>query len=483
VTDAVVVGSGPNGLAAAITLARAGRSVTVYEAQSTIGGGTRSEALTLPGFLHDVCSAIHPLALASPFFKTVPLEEHGLQLIQPPAPLGHPLGDGAVMLERSVAATARSLGLDERSYRGLFDPLVRASDALASDTLGPLRVPRHPLAMARFGVNAVRSAKGLARRFETPQARALIAGIAAHSMLALDRPITAAYALVLAMLGHAVGWPIPRGGSQKIADALTDHLAILGGKVVTDHRIASLDEVSSAPIVILDVTPRQLLDIAGDRLPPSYKRQLTRFRYGPGVFKVDWALDGPIPWRDERCLRAGTVHLGGTFEEIAGSESAVAAGHPPEKPYVLLAQQSLFDAERAPEGKHAVWTYCHVPNASTFDMTDRIAAQIERFAPGFRDRILARSVMMPQDLQRHDENYVGGDINGGLQSFGQLWTRPVRKLVPYLTPVDGVFICSSSTPPGGGVHGMCGYFAARVALRSATRRTKPRVNRRVGRAS
>jgi phytoene dehydrogenase-like protein len=465
-----VVGSGPNGLAGAITLARAGRSVLVYEAASTVGGGSRSAELTGPGFLHDVCSAVHPLVLASPFMSSVPLQEHGLKLIQPPMPLAHPLDDRAVTLDRSVEATARDLGVDGRTYERLFAPLVRDAERLASDVMGPLRVPHHPWAMTRFGLNALRSAEGLTARFRGREARALLAGIAAHSMLSLDRVTTAAYALMLALLAHAVGWPIPEGGSQRISDALVGYLGELGGEIVTDRRISSLEELPAADIVLLDVTPRQVIEIAGRDLPPSYRNQLTRFRYGPGAFKVDWALDGPVPWKDAECARAGTVHVGGTFEEIAASERAVAAGVPPENPYLLVAQQSLFDSTRAPQGKHVLWTYCHVPNGSTFDMTERMTAQIERFAPGFSDRVLDRSVMSPADLERYDENYVGGDINGGLQSIAQLWTRPVRRLVPYKTPLDGVYICSSSTPPGGGVHGMCGLFAARTAVRGASRR-------------
>ena len=469
--DAVVVGSGPNGLAAAITLAREGRSVLVLEAEATVGGGMRTAELTLPAFRHDVCSAIHPLVAGSPFFRTLPLTEHGLELVQPPAPLAHPLDGGtAAVLERSLDATAESLGRDGRAYSRLMRPLVERADDLLREILGPLRVPRHPLLLGRFGPPALRSAVGLARAaFEGEPARALFAGMAAHSMVSLDRTATASFSLVLGLLAHAVGWPLTRGGSQQIADALTAHLVSLGGEVQTGRRVESLADVPLARAVLFDVTPRQLVRIAGERLPARYRRGLERYRYGPGSFKLDWALDGPIPWSAEECARAGTVHLGGRLEEIAEAEQTVARGQHPERPYVLLAQQSLFDSSRAPAGRHTAWAYCHVPNGSTVDMTERIEAQIERFAPGFRERVLERSVMTPADLERYNANYVGGDINGGLQDLRQLFARPVARLVPYSTPVPGLYLCSSSTPPGGGVHGMCGYFAARAALRRLAR--------------
>lgn len=467
--DATVVGAGPNGLAAAITLARVGRSVLVLEARETVGGGTRSAELTLPGFVHDVCSAIHPLTLGSPFFRTLPLNAHGLELVQPPAPLAHPYDDGtAAVLERSIAATGETLGPDAAAYRRLMAPLVADWDRLVHALLGPLRPSRHLIALAAFGLRAIWPARALARLvFKGERARGLFAGVAAHSMLPLEQPATAAFGLVLAMLGHAVGWPVACGGSQRIADALASYLRSLGGEVVTGRTIATLDELPAARAVLCNVTPRQLLRMAGDRLPDGYRRGLKRYRYGPGVFKMDFALDGPIPWRVPACARAATVHLGGTLEEIAAAERAVWRGDHPARPFVLLAQQSLFDPTRAPAGKHTAWAYCHVPNGSMFDMAERIEAQIERFAPGFRGRILARSVLSPRQMEQYNPNYVGGDINGGVQDLRQLFTRPLPQLVPYATPVRGLYLCSSSTPPGGGVHGMCGYYAAQAALRAS----------------
>jgi phytoene dehydrogenase-like protein len=466
--DAVVIGSGPNGLAAAITLAQADRSVLVLEAGATIGGGVRSAELTLPGFLHDTCSAIHPLAASSSFFRALPLHKYGLQWIHPPAPLAHPLDDGMVaVLERSVEVTGETLGPDAAAYRKLMIPFVKDWERLAVDMLGPLSIPpHHPLVLARFGLRAVRSARGLAESlFDGERARALFAGMAGHSMLPLERSPTAAFGLVLGIAGHSVGWPIPRGGSQRIADALASYLRSLGGEIMTGWRVESLDELPSSRLILADVTPRQLLGIVGHRLPAGYRRKLQGYRYGPGVFKLDLALDGPIPWKAESCARASTVHVGGTFEEIAAAERAVWQGKHPAKPFVLLAQQSLFDPNRSPQGKHTVWAYCHVPSGSTVDMAQRIEAQIERFAPGFRDRILARSTMSAVDMERYNPNYVGGDINGGIQDLRQVFTRPVPRLVPYSTPVKGLYLCSSSTPPGGGVHGMCGFYAARAALR------------------
>ncbi|MBI4639575.1 MAG: NAD(P)/FAD-dependent oxidoreductase [Candidatus Tectomicrobia bacterium] len=466
--DAVVVGSGPNGLAAAITLAREGHSVLVLEAEESVGGGTRSAQLTLPGFTHDVCSAIHPLGIASPFFRTVPLAEYGVEWIHPPAPLAHPFDDGtAAVLERSVEATGQSLGSDAVVYKKLMGPLVADSDKLLDELLGPLRPPRHPFALARFGLRAIRSARGLAESyFQGDRARGLFAGIAAHSILPLEYPLTASFGLLLGMLGHSVGWPLPRGGSQKIADAMVSYLKSLGGEIVTKRRVESVEELPPARAILFDVTPRQLLRIVGHRLPDGYRRKLENYRYGPGSFKVDWALDGPIPWKAAECARAATVHLGPTLGEIAASESAVSKGEHPEKPYVLVAQQSLFDPTRVPEGKQTAWAYCHVPNGSAFDMTERIERQIDRFAPGFRDRVLARSVISPAGFEQHNANCIGGDIAGGSNDIRQLFTRPTLRLVPYSTPAKGIYICSSSTPPGGGVHGMCGYFAARAALRA-----------------
>jgi phytoene dehydrogenase-like protein len=468
--DAVVVGAGPNGLAAAITLAATGRSVLVLEAGATPGGGSRTAELTLPGFRHDVCSAIHPLALASPFLRELPLRRHGLEMIQPPAALAHPLDDGsAAVLERSLEATAGSLGEDGAAWQRLLGPLARHGTELAEAVLDPLRVPRHPLALAGFGRNGIRAAAPLARaRFRGERARGLLAGVAAHPMLPLERMPTAGYGLLIAALGHAVGWPLPRGGSQGIADALAAHLGELGGQVVCGHEVRSLAELPPARAVLLDVTPRQLLRIAGERLPAGYRRRLERYRYGPGVVKVDWALDAPVPWKASGCDQAGTVHLGGTLAEVAAAEAAVARGEHPERPFVLLAQPSRFDPTRAPEGRHTVWAYCHVPHGSTLDpevTAGRVEAQVERFAPGFRERVLARHVLGPAALERYNANYVGGDINGGIQDLRQLLTRPVARLVPWATPLDGVWLCSSSTPPGGGVHGMCGHLAARAALR------------------
>ena len=464
--DAVVVGAGPNGLAAAITIARAGRSVLVVEAAETVGGGMRSAEVTLPGFLHDVCSAILPLTKASPFFGELPLADHGVELVQPPAPLAHPLDDGtAVMLERSVEETAAGLGADAESYRKLMGPLVERSDRLEPFLLGHSPIPRRPFAAARFGLLGLRSAVGLAKRFEDERARALFAGLAAHSVQDLHRMPTASFGLVLGLFGHTHGWPLIRGGTQRLADGLAAYLRSLGGKIETGRHVDSVDELQEARATLLDITPRQVLRIAGHRLPARYARALRRYRYGPGVFKVDWALDGPVPWTAAECARAGTLHLGGSLEEIAASEEAVWRGEEPERPYVLAAQQSPFDDSRAPAGKHTLWAYCHVPNGSSVDMTQRIEAQVERYAPGFRERILERSVKGPAEIERYNGNYVGGDINGGVQDLRQLYTRPVIRLNPYSTPVDGLYICSSSTPPGGGVHGLCGHYAALSALK------------------
>jgi phytoene dehydrogenase-like protein len=465
--DAFVVGAGPNGLAAAIVLAQAGVSVEVLEAAETVGGGARSGELTLPGFVHDVCSAIHPLGMASPLFRTLPLAEHGLEWVEPPAALAHPFDDGtAVVLERSPDAAVTGLGEDDSRWRRLFAPLARDAEPLLEDVLAPLHVPAHPLVLARFGARAALPATALARlSFRGAKARGVFAGLAAHSMLPLERPPSAAFGLMLGLLAHSVGWPFPQGGSQRLSDALASHLRSLGGEIETGRRVESLGELAEAPLVLLDVTPRGLLALAGNRLPARYRRRLERYRFGPGVFKLDWALDGPIPWRAEECTRAGTVHLGATLEEIAASEAAPWRGEVAGRPYVLLAQQSLFDPTRAPTGRHTAWAYCHVPNGSPVDMTERIENQVERFAPGFRELILARSALGPADLERHNENYVGGDINGGAATLSQLFTRPVARVSPYTTPLPGVFLCSASTPPGGGVHGMCGYHAARAALR------------------
>ena len=461
--EAVVVGSGPNGLAAAIELARAGRSVLLREAAESVGGGIRSAELTLPGFVHDVCSAVHPLAAGSPFLRTLPLGEHGLEWVQPPAALAHPLDRGEiVVVRRSLNETAAALGDDAASYESLFGRLARVWADLETPVLGPLVRPhRHPLTFARFGVEALWPADRLARRkFAGPHARALFAGLAAHSGLPLTRTASASFGLVLGALAHTVGWPLPRGGSQKLADALASYLRSLGGEIATGAPVESLAELRGARIVLCDVTPRQFLRLAGDRVTGRYRRALERYRYGPGVFKLDWALDGPIPWVAKDAGEAGTVHLGGTLAEITASEAAPGAN----PPFVLLAQPTRFDASRAPRGRHTAWAYCHVPNGASLDMTDPIEQQVERFAPGFRDRILARHALGPAELERRNPNLVGGDISGGANDLGQLLARPVLRRVPYATPIDGVYLCSSSTPPGGGVHGMCGYLAARAAL-------------------
>ena len=465
--DAVVVGSGPNGLAAAITLAQAGRSVVVYEGAETVGGGMRSAELTLPGYMHDVCSTIQGTSLASPFFRALDLPSLGVELLQPETPVAHPLDDGRVaLLERSVAATAAGLGVDGDRYRRMMAPLVRDADKLMPFVLGPFNpLPRHPLAAARFGFPALRSARGLAGSFRDDLAPALMTGLSGHAMVPLGQPLTAAFGLVLGISAHAYGWPVVRGGTQVMADAMAARLRSLGGVIVTGRPITSLAELPPARAVLFDTTPRALASIAGDRLPDRYRRRIEGFRYGAGIFKLDWALDGPIPWRTESVGRAGTVHLGGTWREIAAAEHDVTNGRHSERPFVILVQASKADPSRAPAGHETGWAYCHVPNGSTEDMTERIEAQVERFAPGFRDRILARATRSPADLQHDNPNYIGGDINGGIQDWRQLFTRPVAKVDPYATPTHGLYLCSSSTPPGGGVHGMCGVWAARSALK------------------
>ena len=465
--DAIVVGSGPNGLAAAITLVRQGWRVLVLEAKETIGGGLRSAELTLPGFRHDVCSAIHPLGKGSPFFQSLPLADYGLEWIQPGLPLAHPFDDGtAVALHQSLDATAAGLGRDEASYRRLMAPLVANWDKIAHEFLGPLSLPRYPLAMGQFGLRAVWPAKTAVRTlFRDDKTRAIMAGLSAHSIMPLEWPLTTAFGLMLGTLAHVVGWPLPRGGSQTIADALAAFFTDLGGEIVTNHEVKLLTELPPARAVLFDITPKQLLAIAGEQLPPGYRRQLEKYRQGPGVFKVDWALSEPIPWQASACRRAGTVHLGPTMEEVALSERLVWQGEVAERPYTLVTQQSLFDSTRAPAGQHTGWAYCHVPNGSTANMMTAIETQIERFAPGFRDCILARHTMTAYDFQQYNANYIGGDINGGVQNWRQLFTRPVPRLNPYTTPLKNVFLCSSATPPGGGVHGMCGYYAAQTALR------------------
>jgi phytoene dehydrogenase-like protein len=466
--DAVIVGAGPNGLAASITLAKAGCSVLLLEGKETIGGGTRTIELTLPGFMHDVCSAIHPVGAASPVFRSLNLTNHELDWVYSPAALAHPLDDGtAITLERSISETAELLGIDSRSYIKLMEPLAQNWEKLVTDLLGPLRLPKNPIPYMNFGRNALRSVNSLARsHFNGERAQALIAGLGAHSLMTLDSHFSASFALMLGSLGHAVGWPLASGGSQKIADALASCLSEFGGAIETNQFIESLDQLSQARVVLFDVTPKQLAEIAGPQLNEKHINYLRGHTYGPGVFKVDWALSNPIPWEAGDCARAATVHIGGTIDEIADSETAIAKGKMPEKPFVILAQQSLFDSTRAPAGKHTAWGYCHVPNGSTSNMTEHIESQIERFAPGFRDCVLARNTMSPADLEEYNPNYFGGDIAGGAQNFGQIFAKPaMRRRGPYSTGLKGLYLCSSSTPPGGGVHGMCGYHAALAALR------------------
>jgi len=464
--DAVVVGSGPNGLAAAITLAQAGLQTVLREAQPTVGGGLRSAELTLPGFVHDVCAAVHPLALSSPFFRSLPLAQFGLEWVQPDAPLTHPLDGGtAAVLEQSVQATARGLGDGGASWRRLHGAFARAWDELSVDVLAsPLHFPASPLLMARFGALALLPATLVARSLRGTAARALFSGNAAHSFLALEAPGTAAFGLLLGAAAHAVGWPIARGGSQRFADALLAHFRSLGGEVQTDAPLTNLDELGSPRIVMLDLGPYQFARIAGHRLPDRYRRALERYRYGAAAFKVDWALDGPVPWSAPACARSATVHLGGTLEEVAAAEAAHERGELHDRPFVLLVQPTLFDPSRAPPGRHTAWAYCHVPHGWRGDATDRIERQVERFAPGFGDRILARSTISPAQFEERNANLVGGDINGGRMDLLQVVRRPVLRPSPYRTPLRGVYLCSASTPPGGGVHGMGGYHAAKAAL-------------------
>jgi len=463
--DAVVVGSGPNGLAAAIVMQQQGLQVLLIEGKDAIGGGMRTAELTLPGFKHDICSAIHPMAAGSPFFKTLPLQRYGLEWLQPDVDAAHPLDDGtAAVLTRSVEQTARSLGIDGQTYTNLLKPIVRDWPLLAPDLLGPLSFPKHPLKLAGFGLSAIQPSTMLARKFKTTAGRALLAGMAAHSIQPLTNIATSAIALVLMANGHLGGWVIPKGGSQSIADALARYFRSLGGHIQTGTYVSTLHQLPSARAVLFDVTPKQLLQIAGHKFSSVYKCQLKRYRYGDGVFKMDWALDAPIPFTADACRRAGTVHIGGTLEEIAAGEQASANGKHADKPYVLLAQQSIFDATRAPASKHTAWAYCHVPNGSKKDMTAIIESQIERFAPGFKERILAKHTFNTEQLQEHNPNYIGGDINGGIIDIGQLFTRPALRISPYKTSAKGIYICSSSTPPGGGVHGMSGYHSAKKAL-------------------
>ena len=466
--DVVIVGSGPNGLAAAITLARAGCSVLVCEANATIGGGARSAELTLPGFVHDVCSAVHPLAAGSPFFKTLPLKRFGLEWIEPEIPLAHPLdNDSAACLCKNIDVTAEQLHGDSGAYRRLMKPLARNWKDLSDEFLKPmLHWSKHPTTLAHFGILAVCPATLLAKLvFKSESARALFAGIAAHSFLPLEAPMSSAFALVLGLAGHVVGWPIPRGGSQQISNALAGYLRELGGKIEVNQRIGNLRDLPRSRAILLDVSVWEFLRIAGQELPSGYRRKLESFRHAPGIFKIDYALNEPVQWKAEACGRAGTIHLGGGIDEIAATEREVAHGKIPERPFVLVAQQSLFDETRAPHGRHTLWAYCHVPFNCDIDMSNQIESQIERFAPGFRDCILARHTKGAAELARSNPNLAGGDINSGAANLTQLIARPILVPTPYRTPLPGVYLCSASTPPGGGVHGMCGYYAARAALR------------------
>jgi phytoene dehydrogenase-like protein len=464
--DAVVVGAGPNGLAAAIEMARAGRSTLLLEAKDRIGGAARSEELTLPGFIHDIGAAITPLAVASPFMQSLPLEQYGVEWVRPPVAVAHPLDrGGGVLLEQSVESTAAALGVDRGRYQSVVEPLVNDWPKLAATILGPPRLPRHPLALARFGAIGLWPSTVMIRSvFREQGTRALMGGLASHAVLPLDHVATAAFALLFGITGHTTGWPFPAGGMQNLSNAMARYFESLGGEIVTGTPIASLVDVPPARSVLLDVSPRQLDALAGDKLPERYRKRLRRFRQGLGVYKVDYALSGPIPWEFSGAAQAGTVHVGGTLDQVAAAESIVARGGHPERPFVLLAQQSRFDPTRAPAGQHTAWAYCHVPNGSPVNMADRIEAQIDRFAPGFRDTILARHTLSPADLESLDANLVGGDITGGVQDLRQMVARPVLSLNPYATPAPGLFICSASTPPGGGVHGMCGFWAARAAL-------------------
>jgi len=464
--DAIVIGSGPNGLSAAITLAQAGQRVLVVEAKATPGGGMRTQAITLPGFQHDICAAVHPLGLASPFLRGLPLADYGLEWILPPVSLAHPLDDGsAVAVTRSLDETAAELGQDGAMWRRLFGALVANWEDAIDDLLAPFHFPRHPLLLGAYALPLAAPAALLAKTlWRGERARAVFAGMAGHAVLPLESSPTAAIGLLLALLAQTVGWPVAKGGSQAIADALVRYLHSLGGDVVCGWEVTDLADLPPARAYLFDTAPKGLLQIAGDRLPGGYRRQLERFRYNPGVFKIDWALDGPIPWTSAACHRSATVHVGGAFDEIAAAERAVWRDAHPARPFVLLAQQSRFDPTRAPAGKQVAWAYCHVPNASTVDRTDAIEQQVERFAPGFRDLILARTTRHAAAMETYNPNYVGGDINGGVQDLFQHFTRPSLSLTPYRTPVQGIYLCSSSTPPGGGVHGMCGYYAAQVVL-------------------
>lgn len=464
--DAIIIGSGPNGFAAAITLAQSGLYVAMFEAKETIGGGMRSAELTLPGFTHDICSAIHPLGVSSPFFRSLPLTDYGLEWLFPQIALAHPFEDAtAALLKTSIDETGQTLGIDRQSYKNLMKPLKDEWNLILDDLLGPLSFPHHPIAMGKFGLKALRSAQGLINSyFKEKYARALFTGLAAHAALPLDQYITAAFGLILGTLGHTIGWPTPKGGSQNLANALAAYFQYLGGEIVTNHPITNLNDLPPSKIILCDITPRQFLEIAKDKITGGYKQDLEKFRYGQGIFKVDWALSDPIPWKASECRKAGTLHLGGEAENIIQSEKEIWQGKHPQSPFVLLAQQTVFDPSRAPPGKHTAWGYCHVPKGSNVDMTEIIENQIEKYAPHFKDCILGRHAMSAVKMEQYNSNYIGGDINGGAQDLSQLFKRPTSYFKPYSTCIKGVYICSSSTPPGGGVHGMCGYHAAKTAL-------------------
>jgi phytoene dehydrogenase-like protein len=464
--DALVIGSGPNGLAAGIRLCLEGLSVKIIEAADTVGGGMRTKQLMHDGFYHDICSAIHPMAVASPFFKRLPLHEHGLEWIHPDHPAAHPLDDSSAgIMFNDLAQTAFHLQQDEDTYKKIVEPIANEWDGLVKDILGPFHIPSNPIRLASFGLKGLQPASLFQKRFKTEKAKALFAGMAAHSILPLDNLATTAIGLVFFGTGHTHGWPLPKGGSQAIADALKNYFVSLGGEVETGREVKSINEIGEAKAVLFDLTPKQVLQIAGERFPRSFIRKLEKFRMGSGAFKIDYILKEPVPWRDTQCRRAGTVHIGGTFDEIADSEKIVAEGGHPAKPFVLVAQQSLFDDTRTPDSRHTLWAYCHVPNGSEIDMTRAVENQIERFAPGFKDTVEERHLMNTADLQSYNANYIGGDINGGKQDISQLFTRPAGLFDPYSTPAKGIYFCSSSTPPGGGVHGMCGYHAANSALK------------------
>jgi phytoene dehydrogenase-like protein len=465
--DAIVIGAGPNGLSAAIQLARRGLAVCVFEANQQIGGGARSEQLTLPNFIHDVCSAVHPMGFISPFFKTLPLQEYGLEWIEPPLALAHPFdNEPAAFLSKSIQQTAENLGQDKQAYLDLINPFVNKSETLIAEILKPIRISRHPLLMARFGFAAMRSASDFVNsKFKTDRAKALFCSCSAHSVVSLDKIATASFGISLAMVAHLVGWPIVKGGSQRIIDCLEKYFRSLGGEIQAGTKVESLNSLPASKVILMALTPRQVATIAADQLPQKFRDRLLKFRYGPGIFKIDWALDGPIPWRDPVCSQSATLHLGSTFDEILQSESNAWNGKISAKPFVILAQPSLFDSTRAPAGKHIGWAYCHVPHGSDVDRTETIENQVERFAPGFKNLILARHTFNSTQLHQHNENIIGGDIGGGANDFMQIIARPVLKWDPYSTPNPRLFICSSSTPPGGGVHGMCGYNAANSVLK------------------